>query len=72
MHLSKGEYSQFTLQGKYRLLCEFGLPLKEIFRNRTRVVVYLLYGFYVEVVYENEMLTTADPVKFNMLLDHYS
>ncbi len=72
MHLSQGEYSQFSIRGRLSLLQEFGMPIREKMVQETRIEIYLLYGFYVEVIYENDQVITAEPFKFPALMDYYN
>ncbi len=71
MHLSKGEYSQFSLKGRVHLLQEFGMLVNEKFINEVRIKIYLLYGFYVEVVYNENRIIKAEPVLNAGLLEYY-
>ncbi len=71
MHLSKGEYTQFSLKGKLNLLNEFGTLIIQKTINETDIKIYHIYDFYVEVFYLNKIVTKAEPLIFNGLLRYY-
>jgi hypothetical protein len=71
MYLSKGEYSQFSLKGRIHLLQEFGMLVNEKFIDEVRIKIYSLYGFYVEVVYEENYIIKAEPILHAGLLEYY-
>jgi hypothetical protein len=71
MHLSKGEYTQFSLKGRLNLLNEFGTLLTQKIVNETEIKIYYIYDFYVEVFLNEKLVTKAEPVVFNGLLRYY-
>jgi hypothetical protein len=71
MHLSKGEYTQFSLKGKLNLLNEFGTLLTQKSVNETEIKIYRIYDFYVEVFYVEKLVTKVEPLIFNGLLRYY-
>ena len=71
MHLSKGEYTQFSLKGKLNLLNEFGTLLTQKKINETEIKIFHIYDFYVEVFYVEKLLTKVEPLIFNGLLKYY-
>jgi hypothetical protein len=71
MYLSKGEFTQFSLKGRIGLLNEFGTFLKHKHLDEIRIEIYLLYGFFVEVLYCNEDIVEATPVRNMGLLSYY-
>jgi hypothetical protein len=71
MHLSKGEYTQFSLKGKLNLLNEFGTLLTQKKVNETEIKIYYIYDFYVEVFYVEKLVTKVEPLIFNGLLRYY-
>jgi hypothetical protein len=48
MEISKGEYCQFSLEGRVRFVREFGHLLGEVWLEKRRIRIYRLYDFYVE------------------------
>jgi hypothetical protein len=71
MHLSKGEYTQFSLKGRLKLLNEFGTHVIEKKINETVVKIYYIYDFYVEVCVIKKHVTKIEPVVFYRLLKYY-
>jgi hypothetical protein len=71
MHLSKGEYTQFSLKGKLNLLNEFGTLLTQKRINETDIKIYYIYDFYVEVFYVEKIVTKVEPLISNGLLRYY-
>ena len=71
MYLSKGEYSQFSLKGRLNLLQEFGTLISEKYVNEIKITLYLLYDFYVEVIYDNDSIVKAEPLKIVGMLQYY-
>jgi protoheme ferro-lyase len=71
MHLSKGEYTQFSLKGKLNLLNEFGTLLTQKRINETDIKIYYIYDFYVQVFYIEKLVTKVEPLIFNGLLRYY-
>jgi hypothetical protein len=71
MHLSKGEYTQFSLKGKLNLLHEFGMLLTQKKIDETEIKIYYIYDFYVEVFYEEKRIVKVEPLMFSGLLRYY-
>jgi hypothetical protein len=71
MHLSKGEYTQFSLKGRLCLLNEFGILLIQKKINETEIEIYYIYDFYVEVFFEEKHITKAEPLFSDGLLRYY-
>lgn len=71
MHLSKGEYTQFSLKGKLNLLHEFGTLLTQKRINETDIKIYYIYDFYVQVFYIEKLVTKVEPLISNGLLSYY-
>lgn len=72
MYLSKGEYCQFSLKGRLNLLYEFGTFINEKYIDETKIKIYILNDFYVEVLYNNEKAIKAEPVLFAGMMHYYS
>jgi hypothetical protein len=74
MKLTRGEFCQFNLNTRFKLLTEFG---KNILKKKVKmklVSVYRISDFYVEV-YENlssHQLEKVEPVKNNRMLEVYN
>jgi hypothetical protein len=71
MNLTKGEYSQFTVKGKLKILNEFGILVVERYINEIKIKVYRLYDFHVEVRYAQEKVINVELVLFQNLVRHY-
>jgi hypothetical protein len=71
MHLSKGEYSQFSLKGRLKLVQQFGVFIQQKYVDNIKIEIYMLYGFYVEVLYSNEKAFDALPIKHAGLMNYY-
>jgi hypothetical protein len=71
MHLSKGEYTQFSLKGRLNLLKEFGILLIQKRIDETEIKIYYIYDFYVEVFLNEKLVTKAEPFISNGLLRYY-
>jgi hypothetical protein len=71
MHLSKGEYTQFSLKGRLKLLNEFGILMLEKRVDPTVIKIYFIYDFYVEVSVLKKQVTAIEPVVFYGLLKYY-
>ncbi len=70
-HLSKGEYTQFSLKGRLNLLNEFGMLLTQKKTNATEIKIYYIYDFYVEVFLVEKLVTKVEPLISNSLLRYY-
>jgi hypothetical protein len=62
MHLSKGDYTQFSQKGRLRLLYEFGHLLNEKSIKGVRLQLFLLYDFHVVVYCKNKNVITVEPI----------
>ena len=71
MHLSKGEYTGFSLNGKLNLLNQFGTLLNEKYADDVEIKIYQLYDFYVEVLYNKQCVIKAEPLTFPGLVSYY-
>ncbi len=71
MHLSKGEYTQFSLKGRLNLLNEFGTLLTQKKLNETEIKIFYIYDFYVEVFFIEKLVAKVEPVVFNALIKYY-
>jgi hypothetical protein len=71
MHLSKGEYTQFSLKGRLNLLNEFGTLITQKIVNETEIKIYYIYDFYVEVFFIEKLVAKAEPLISNGLLRYY-
>lgn len=71
MHLSKGEYTQFSLKGRLNLLKEFGTLLTQKRTNETEIKIYYIYDFYVEVFFIEKLVTKAEPLISTGLFRYY-
>ena len=74
MKLTRGEFCQFNLNTRFKLLREFGSNiLKKKIRMRL-ISIYKISDFYVEV-YENlvnHQLEKVEPVNNNRILEIYN
>ena len=74
MKFTRGEFCQFNLNTRFKLLKEFG---RNIFKKKIKmrlISVYRISGFYVEV-YENlasRELEKVEPVKNVRILEVYN
>ncbi len=71
MHLSRGEFTQFSLKGKLNLLNEFGILLTQKRVHETEIKIYYIYDFYVEVFFVGKLVTKVEPLIFSGLLRYY-
>ncbi len=62
MHLSKGEYTQFSQKGRLRLLHEFGHLLNEKSIGGVRLQLFLLYDFHVVVYSKSKNIINVEPI----------
>lgn len=69
MELTEGEFSCFSLQGRLRLVDEFGTFLFQTETNDVLINVYELFGFYVEEIYDKwkDEIIGVKPISFNLL-----
>jgi hypothetical protein len=71
MHLSKGEFTQFSLRGRLKLLNEFGIQITENEIGDIIIKIYHLYDFYVEVFCIKKLVTKIEPLVYYGLLKYY-
>jgi len=74
MKFTRGEFCQFNLTTRFKLLKEFGKSILKKKINMRIVSVYRISDFYVEV-YENlanHELEKVEPVKNNRVLEVYN
>ena len=74
MKLTRGEFCQFTLTTRFKLLKEFGKNILKKKINMRLISVYRISDFYVEV-YQNlasHELEKVEPVKSIRFLDVYN
>jgi hypothetical protein len=71
MYLSRGEYTQFSLKGRLGLIMQYGTLVNEKCMEGLTIKIFILYDFYVEVLYNNEVLIKAEPVKYGSMLQYY-
>ena len=70
MKITKGEYSQFTLQGKIQLLHLYGKVICHKAIDDKGITILRVFDFYVEVVYNEQMdnlIMQAEPVSQNLI-----
>jgi hypothetical protein len=73
MKLTKGEYCQFSLQSRLKLLHQFGSLVCEKHLNNISVQVFRIYDFFVEVFSDNTTRTVirAEPVLSKGMMNFY-
>ena len=70
MKITKGEYCQFTLQGKIQLLHLYGKVICHKAINDKSITIFRIFNFYVEVIYNEQMdnlIIQAEPVSQNLI-----
>jgi hypothetical protein len=74
MKLTRGEFCQFNLNTRLKLLKEFGINILEKKISKRSVSVYKIYGFYVEVYVNlaSRKLEKVEPLKNIRVLDFYN
>ena len=75
MKITKGEYSQFTLQGKIQLLHLYGKVICHKAIDDKGITILRVFDFYVEVVYSvpmNNFIIQAEPVSQSLINFHQS
>jgi hypothetical protein len=72
MKLTKGEYCQFGLRSRMRLLKQFGALVCERRLRTIKVQVFRIYDFFVEVVYDlkTSAVVKAEPI-LNMTMTNF-
>jgi hypothetical protein len=60
MELTKGEFSQFSLEGRDGLLAIHGTFIAKKEYARQSFSVYLIFGFYVCKIIDNETCSVTD------------
>lgn len=74
MKLTRGEFCEFSLNTRFLLLREFGNNILERKIKMTRISVYIIFDFYVEV-YQNTIskrVEKVEPLKNIQFLETYS
>jgi hypothetical protein len=73
MRLTEGEYCQFGLRARVRLLHQFGVKVCELPLKNMHLEVFRLYDFFVEVCFEAPAKTPirAEPVMSIALVEFY-
>jgi hypothetical protein len=74
MKLTRGEFCQFNLNTRLKLLNEFGINILEKKIRKRSVSVYKIYGFYVEVYVNlsSRKLEKVEPLKNIPVLEFYN
>jgi hypothetical protein len=74
MKLTRGEFCQFNLNTRLKLLNEFGKNVLEKKIRMRLISVYKISDFYVEVYrnLDNHQLEKVEPVKNTGVLDFYN
>ena len=70
MKITKGEYCQFTLQGKTQLLHLYGKVICRRTIEDKAITIFRVFDFYVEVIYNEQMdnlIMQAEPVSQNLI-----
>ncbi|MDP4264534.1 MAG: hypothetical protein Q8941_18535 [Bacteroidota bacterium] len=73
MKLTRGEFCQFNLTTRFKLLTEFGQHVMKKKVRMKMISIYKVFDFYVEV-YENiasRQLEKVEPVKNTNILEVY-
>lgn len=74
MKLTKGEFCQFNLKSKIRLLKEHGMMLmRRKLDTIHEIRLFLIYGFYVEVFLtsKEQLILKIEPVLNHKWVDMY-
>ena len=70
MKITKGEYCQFTLQGKIQLLHLYGKAICHNTIDDKGITIFRVFDFYVEVIYNepmNNFIVQAEPISKNLI-----
>ena len=70
MKITKGEYCQFTLQGKIQLLHLYGKAICHKAIDDKAITIFRVFDFYVEVIYiepMNNFIIQAEPVSQSLI-----
>lgn len=70
MKITKGEYCQFTLQGKIQLLHLYGKVICHKAIDDKGITIFRIFDFYVEVIYNepmNNFIVQAEPISQNLI-----
>jgi hypothetical protein len=62
--MTKGEFSQFSLAGRKRLLDSYAIEVAKKKHDESTHIVYSIYNFYVLVVFDN---SSSEPVQIEIL-----
>jgi hypothetical protein len=65
MILTKGEFCQFSLISRLKLLKEYGSCICQRVIAEKLIVIYKIYDFYVEVIYsiKKSIIEKVEPVR---------
>ena len=75
MKITKGEYCQFTVQGKIQLLHLYGKVICHKSIDDKGIIILKIFDFYVEVIYSepmNNFIIQAEPVSQSLINFHQS
>ena len=75
MKITKGEYCQFTLQGKIQLLHLYGKAICHKAIDDKCITIFRVFDFYVEVIYSepmNNFIEQAEPISKSLINFHQS
>lgn len=70
MKITKGEYCQFTLQGKIQILHLYGKVICHTAIADKGITIFRIFDFYVEVIYSepmNNFIVGAEPISKSLL-----
>jgi hypothetical protein len=73
MKITRGEYCQFGLRSRLKLLQQFGAMVCERQLKNVKVQIFKLYDFFVEVFVDvhTKAILKAEPVISTALIDFY-
>ena len=73
MKITKGDYCRFSLEGRIRLLHEFGVLICWIVTGDKLVTVFRLSDFYVEVIFDiaEDKVLKAEPIWSSKMVEFY-
>lgn len=75
MKITKGEYCQFTLQGKIQLLHLYGKVICHKAIDGKDITIFRIFDFYIEVIYSepmNNSIVQAEPISKSIVNFHQS
>ena len=73
MIITKGEFCQFSLNARREMLKEFGNYICEIIIGRKSISIFKIYGFYVELVFNetSNKVERIQPIQNLKLISSY-